>query len=328
MSNATFKKKMLLAQGIVNKFTRNIQSEFQVPDITAHAVQEPMAQWMWARQPNADETDVSFYHPASYQDLSTMMPTILGGVTWYNTTGISEIFDSHFMLAWRAKYQVTNMSNVPVRYVLKVFKVKKNVENISATAGSSQSLANPLNMVGQYLRATGDKAAIDSPDAANGGLHTERTRLETIPTWTHWYKTIKTVPFKLEPGVTKTYSLRRKYVTYKTVDLYPTLVDGTGTQPAIRSLRRKGDVFVMVKMLSEVAGVNDGVVGLAATTTRTRPVSILSYSCNYFTRRVPVAIKTQFTGLPSYGFAPTVLDANRVVMADEDIKEVAQSVVT
>jgi len=328
-SNVTqaFKRNLVKAQGQVFKLTRNIQSEFQVPLASVDAIQEPKAQWMWPRVPSADQASHSYYTPQGYFDMVDLMPKVFG-TGWYATLNNSEVFDSYFSIAWQARYMVMNLTNVPVRYVAKVFKVKRDVPNL-ATSTSTRSFNNPLNIVGQYLKDIGDKAIADGADANNSGLHTERVQLESIPAWNHWFKTLRTDRFTLGPGKRKAHTLKRRNHNIKLVDLFPNVIAGTVSAPAILNAFRRGDTFIMYKMLSDPADVNDATSDpLSAESTRTTPLSLLSYQVNYIVRKPNVTIRSQFTPLDSHGFKSGVAAADIAVMADDDIKEVAQIVVT
>jgi len=281
---------------------------------------------MWPRVPSADQASHSFYIPQGYFDMADLMPKVFG-TGWYSTINNSEVFDSYFTIAWQARYMVMNLTNVPVRYVAKVFKVKRDVPNL-ATSTNTRSFNNPLNLVGQYLKDIGDKAAADGADANNSGLHTERVQLESIPAWNHWFKTLKTDRFTLGPGKRKGHTLRRRNHNIKLVELFPNVIAaGTGGAPPILHAFRRGDIFIMYKMLSDPADVNDAIAPLEAESTRTTPISLLSYQVNYVVRKPSVVIRSQFTPFDSHGFKSGVVAADIAVMADDDIKEVPQRIV-
>lgn len=323
INQRSFERQLLKAEGVRYKFTRNIQSQFKVPFISALGSTEPTAQYMWVRQPLATEDLSDMYHPMVVHDISAMISSILG-TGWWSTTINSEIWETVLQVAWQARYSVTNLSNTPVDYERLVFRVKRDVPNFAAGT-VTLAMGNPFNIVGEYLYQTGDKAAGDSQSAVNAGLHTERIKLENIPAWYHWYKLVNKKRFTLHPGATKKHVLRRKPYLFHPIDQYPTIVAGQIIgQPSPSYCRMRGDTFIVYKMISRPADINDAVAPLEANSTRTAPLSLMAYQCNYLITKPSVRKNTVLNQLVSYGLGIAAADANIAVMADEDFKEEPQ----
>lgn len=317
---------LLKAEGQLYKFTRNIQCEFQVPLALAAAggstQVEPRAQYMWPRLNTANEALVvgGFYTPEDAQDLGNIMPYVFGN-TWY-TTVVDEIYRTGWNIAYKARYQCTNMSNSTTKYDMLVFRVIRDTSNSAATLINSSPI-NPLNIVGQQLKAGIDRSAADDGDAKSSALHTERIQIEKEPSWRHYHKLLMKKSFMLGPGETKTHFIGRRSRFVKLIDYYPDAIVGQASIPAMLMWRRRGDKFIMYKMYSMPADVNDATVGLTADSTRTVPVSLLSYQVNYFINKPAIRPASAFIALPSSGFKAIPVAADIAIMGDDDVKEVA-----
>lgn len=308
------------------KFTRNVQSEFQVPLTLAGVAQaEPRAQYMWPRTNTSTENSTVFYHPEEYHDYNDMVNEIFG-TSWYDSIR-DEVWRTMLYIAWNCRYEITNLTNVDIHYEALTYKVRRDVSNLG-TSTTSYGFQNPFNVVGMQLCAGQDTGAADASDATNVGLHTERIQLKYQPAWAHFYKEVRKHKFKLGPGKSKTFRLKKKGHVIKLLDIYQSVIVNQGTKPAATNCRKQGDVFMIFKMLSGAAGINDGIVGLAATSTRTIPVSLLAYQCNYIINKPNFAMISKFVALPSSGFGVPASIADIAVMGDDDFKEIPQAVVS
>lgn len=322
-----FKMNLLKAEGQLYKFSRNVQSEFQVPFTLAAAGggtnAEPMAQYMWPRTNSASEqlVPLGFMTPEDAVDIATMVPLVYG-TTWYSSV-VDEVFRTGWNIAYKARYQCTNMSNTETRYEVLVFRQVRDAPNTTASAFAA-SLINPLNVVGSQLKGGLDRTGVDFADARNTALHTERILLENQPSWRHYHKLLSKKKFVLGPGKTKTHYIGRKTRFVKMLEYFPDTIIGQPAAPTMLMYRRRGDKFLMYKALSSPADVNDTVIGLAAETTRTIPVSLLSYQCNYFIHKPNVRPASAYITLPTHGIKAVVGAADIVVMADDNVQEVVQ----
>lgn len=325
-SQRRFEAQLIKAEGQRVNFTRNIECQFQVPFATVHggaAITEPTAQYMWPRLPDTtaeDESQGGFYSPEYLTDMGIIIDGVLGA-GWYNLLNNSELYETKIGIAWKARYSVTNMSNKVVEFERLVFKIKRDVP--SATGTNLVSLDNPFNMAGEYLYTTQDATSLDFQNASNNGLHTERNRIETIPTFNHWYKLLSKKKFHLGPGATKTHSIKRKSHMFSPIDMWPNVKPlGAISQPAGSFLRTKGNTFIIYKMFSQPADMNDTLLPLKALSTRTAPIGLLGYQCNYYTTKFALRKRTQFTPLSTLGFGQPASNADVVVMGNGQIGEV------
>lgn len=325
--STSFEQKLLKAEGQRFRFNKVIQCEFAVPfaKLIGTVNQEPTAQYMWPRQIGAGENNGGFYTPATQNDMLNMMDFIFG-TGWY-TTQTSEVWDSNFTMSWKARYEVVNITNIPVRYEVERWKIMKDVPYVAGGA-SSQNTLNPLTLAGQYLYSTGDTTALSNQDAGNTGLHTIRNQLSANKAWTNWYTRTSKKTFTLQPGKMKAHTISRKTYTQRLVDNYPNILVNQIVSPTPLFCRRKGDSFLLYKMLSEPADVNDVIADpLQETSTRTTPKSVLSYQCQYTVLKPNVRKQTAFIPLPTLGYNTTTLTmADIAVMADSDFKEAPETV--
>jgi len=327
MSLATFRRKMLKADGLRYKLTRNIQSEFQVPLASVDAIQEPKAQYMWPKDVGTTDQTAAFYTPLNWNDVDAIVPAVFG-TQWYGTGNTSQVWEIKASLSWQARYQVVNLTNVTVNYEVMMFKCKRDIPNFASTT-EGQSFANPLNIAGQYLKQTNDKAGADSGDASNGGLHTERNQLNNIPAWNYWYKQVTKKKFSLAPGKMKTNFIKSKTKPFQLIDWYPqTIVQSAiPIEPPALFCRRKGQTFLLYKMLSAPADVNDSAAPKDAESTRTTPLSLLSYQVNYTLFVPELYQRTKFLPLTTIGYKAGAAQADIRVMGDSLITEIPELVV-
>lgn len=321
-TTATFKKHFLEASGQKFHLTRNIQSQFQIPLLNA-ATSEPTAQYMWPRELDSNEASNSYYTPWDHHDTYSAMNLIYGS-GWYSMTSNTEAWDTYLKIAWKARYQVTNLSNSEVVFERLVFKVKRDMPQYTGST-VIKSLLNPLNVVGQYLRQKGDLTVTDAGDATNAGLHTERNSVQNIPAWNHWITLKNKKRFVLAPGKTKTHVIGRKSYIWKMINAFGDAIPTTGseTEPLGLVARARGDLFIMYKMISGPADINDGLAPLVSPSTRTVPRALLSYQVNYTVAKPAERVRTQFTPLPSHGIQVSAA-ANIVFMGNSDISEQKQ----
>jgi len=282
---------------------------------------------MWPKNIGATDATASFYTPLNNLDIDDLVPTVFG-TQWFGTARTTQAWDVKATLGWKARYQVVNMTNVTVQYEKLVFKVIKDTPNIASTV-ANQSLQNPLNIAGQYLRQSEDKAAADSGDATNGGLHTERNQLTAIPAWTHWHRLVQKKKFSLAPGKMHTDYITSKQKPFNLIDWFPqTIVQAAiPIEPVPFWCRRKGQHFILYKMLSAPADCNDASAPENAESTRTTPLSLLSYQVNYNMFIPNVLQKTRFLPLATLGYKAGIAAADIVVMGDIDVQEVAERIV-
>lgn len=310
------------AQSTLYKYTRNVQCQWQIPPLNATAL-EPTAQYMWPHNPaisaGADNSP-SFFSPWNKQDIQLIVPLVFGNA-WFNTQ-ISEIFKTKMLLAYQARYQVTNMSNTKTRYEKLVFVCKRDVTNY--TGGSSiTSLTNPMNLAGAWNYALSDQAVGDAKDALNNGLHTERHQLTQSASWNYFFKLKSKEKFTLGPGQTKTSYIKQKAKEWKPISQYPDLIVNQVAQPNGSCNFIKGYPIVLYRMFSEPADINDAVAPATALSTRTQPVSLMSYQINYFIRKPTTSPGVVFQVLGADGIQ-NVVAASVVVMQNQNIIEQPQ----
>jgi len=222
---SNFERQLLLAEGQVYKFTRNVQSEFEVPWLTI-ANLEPMAQYLYPKTLGA-EAYSTYFTPWFNADIQDIMPLVYG-TSWYNTLS-SEVFDTSLLVSSQARYQVTNGSNTPVNYEKLVFEVKRDVPSYEYKEEVGSGTQNPMDMAGLYLASTGDKTTADQLNANNAGLHTERTQIQNNPLWNHWYTLKERTRFQLAPGQTRTDRLNSKERRWRPLDAFPDILTQTST---------------------------------------------------------------------------------------------------
>jgi len=330
ISATSFKRKLLRAEGQQYKASRNIECQFKVPlqnwGSTIGAEAEPTAQYVWPRTPDADEAAIDSYrHPFDQWDQFDLLTNVFGA-TWWNTVFDTSLYSTSFLMSYIARYQIMNGTNIPVRFQALTFKVKKNVP-WSSTANGTLNLSNPMNIAGEYLYRSRDTVNTDQGGAKNKALHTERVQIERIPTWNHWFRLVRKKHFSLDPGASHSVVVKRRQRNLRMIDVMPNATSFTAV-PAPAFCFMEGDVFVMFKMLSDIADVNDATTDpLTALSTRTTPLCLLSYQVNYFIARPAVMPKTSYQALQSSGFKEDVTEATIGVMADDDIKETSEKTV-
>lgn len=316
----TFQRELLKAEGQKYKLTRNVQCEFQVPNLNAASL-EPTAQYMWPRgnlSSEAQTTASAFMAPMYHNDISQIMSTVLGSSWWALQS--TEIYQQKLLIAWKARYQVTNLSNTEVNYERLVFRVKQQIPFVGLTTFNNNT-GNPFNLAGAYLAAVQELNSGDAIDATNAALHTERNDIQYNPAWNHWYELKSKKRFSLNPGKTITHILNRKQRMFNALEMYPNILTPGGVQATPLFVQLRGDTFIVYKMLSSPADVNDAALPLLATSTRTQPISLLSYQVNYFVLKPNVKPSTQFTAMTSYGITATGI-ANIALMGNNNIVEV------
>jgi hypothetical protein len=275
-----------------------------------------MAQYMYPRLNVAGEDLGEYYTPMDYHDVNDIVFVAFGNAYWNIQT--SMIYETRLLISYDARYQVTNLSNGPVKYQMLEFRVKKGVPTIIPTNGT-MGLLNPLNPAGTYNVNTFDGSG--DINATNRGLHTERHQIRFNPAWNHWFKQTKQKTFTLSPGALRTDFVRRKRHLYKLIDFYPSVVANNGLRPDPVFARWAGTKFIMYKMLSSPADINDTALPLVATSTRTAPVSLLSYQVNYTMHKPDIAPKTTFAPLESKGYANVAADVDIRFMGDANVAE-------
>lgn len=285
---------------------------------------------MWPRDPAAGgvlpnpitaETNQSFYHPENSIDLNAILRTVFG--TNMFTTVVSEVFDAKFTIAYKAAYTVTNLTNIPVRYECLKFRVIRDVPAYG-DGGTNIGLQNPFNMAAHYYYSTQDRNATDI-GVFQTAIHTERNQLTNNPAWYHWYKLVKKDKFTLGPGKMKKHTLSRKAHQMSLLEVYPNIVIAQANPPYVANARRRGDTFIVYKMLSDAADANGASGNIwQDQSTRTTPLSLLAYQCNYTVCRPNTQVKTLFFPLDTLGYKQVPVAADIVVMADDDIKEAPQ----
>jgi len=217
------------------------------------------------------------------------------------------------------------MSNGVVRYEKHIYRVKRDVPNFASSATTSDT-ANPLNLAGAGLYAMSDSlpGTGDVSDAKNNGLHTERNELNQIASWNYYFTRKSKKSFQLGPGKTFTTYIKQKPRAFRPIDLYPLAIVNQAVRPTSNWNFQKGQPIVIFKMISEPADINDSVPVETAKTTRTQPVSLLSYQCNYLIAKLQNTPGSVFTILPSKGIQ-NVVAGSVVFMGSSDNVEQKQA---
>lgn len=309
----SFRTQLTKAQGISTTFTRNIQSQFLIPISQERTIAgiveqpEPMAHYMYPRDRESTESTAYMYGPLCTEDWNLIMlqclPTFAVGAN-------SSLYKIALLIAYQARYQVINQTNVAVHYEAYVFRVKKSVP-LTSQVGISYDYRNPLNVAGNYLTRTQDLGPGDNNNADSIALHTERVHFEKMPPIREYFKLIKKSKFTLQPGKMKTHYIKSKQRKYRIIENYPTVVVLETGIPVQYQCWWKGTTFIVYKSLSSPADIlSDGETNyLTKFSTRTTPASLVSYQCNYHVLKPALAeeqLDMVHINLPTIGYRAAV----------------------
>lgn len=327
----SFRTALTKATGIVHNIHRNVISQWVVPLTVQRNVgfttvfAEPMAQYLYPKLTGNEEQFM--YGPMCLADWKEIGNKV--GLLDMFSTQTTNIYKMHWLVSYKARYQVLNNNNIPVTYAAIIFKCKKNVPYTSPVdIDFSNSYTNPLNVAGAYLARSGDVATADLEDARNIALHTERVNMEKLPPIYEYWKVIKKQYFTLSPGRMKTHVIKGKQRKYRLIEQYP----GPTVQPSPdiaqpRICWWKGTTYILYKAIAAPADFKEAVEPpnrVDKLSTYTTPASIISYQVNYNvivpdTANDQLRNKTHFLG--GSGFGAPASAAEVELMADVDIKK-------
>lgn len=317
----------MIAEGRIITMSRNVQSVFKVQLSNTYlgSEEEPMATYIYPRENLATETLGAFFGPLNLADWNLIMSQTYGAGTIWGTT--DQLYDHRIQIGYKARYQIRNNTGYPGKYEVLVFKWRKDVPNFNQ-ASFTYPWDHPLNVAGAYLEKQSDIASNDLENADNKGLHTERIKLENIPPIRQYLKLIKKKYFVLGPGAIKTHILKKKLKTYRLSDAYNQQLGSIVSQPQPIWTWRKGNILLFYKSISDPSAlVAADTNPLTVNTTRTTPVTLLSYQCNYFTRHESAILpdhRSRHVTLTTIGYKDNALEADIANIGDDDMKVVVQ----
>lgn len=324
-SQRSFNAKLIRANGIKKTFTTHNQCEWKVRaanEIGSITGVITRAQWMWPRQPGVSLA--SFVLAPEYiRDWNNIILAMFG-TTWY-VGRAQDIYNHKFMLGYRARYSVTNQTNSPVDYKYYICKWRRDIPRIFGN--NTLDYENIFNVAGAYLARLSSPDNLSNADATNDALTFESENMLTYPPVKDLIKVVKTGKFTLAAGDNRAVSISRRTRRINILKMYPPMTPGTvETTPQPNYHWEKGDSFVLFRMFTRPADYNDGtVVAEDALSTRTTPVSLLSYDCKYTAMRMEPLQNMQHVILPSYGLLDDVDETKIQVVADDDIKAVPEA---
>jgi len=317
--DSKFQRQLAIAQGVRNNMTLNAMCQFQVPLTKTHG---PSAQYMWARDPGAvtGEQSRMIYPLDSYaQNLITT------SMYQSNPGNGTSIYQDRFYIKYVAKYSIRNQNNFTTRFEVLKMRAKKSIPYPpTGTTTVSASWENPFNVAGAYLRKMSDVTNTDPPNATNFSLHTIRTKFEQLPPIKEAFS-VKKKMIKLEPGQQRDFTISQgKW--YKWTDFYGiNFPDTNHAVPYYEWLR--GTTAICFKMYSEPADYNEDEEDPSVfkhASTRTTPVALMSYECNYYTLKPATQSFTVFNTFGNVGIVedPDIVKIQN--MEDDDFKTQAQ----
>lgn len=249
--------------------------EFQVD--TMQDTIDPPARYCWCRAPTASEQD-RMIHPWDQEDIAAIMAELMGVPT--ATAGIVD-WQKQIYVSYKATYQIKNQNNNRTRFEALKFKARKDIQYYIDEGEGRYGYANPFNIAGSWLHRMKDATATPASDASNSGLKRERSQVQRVPPIQQKFS-CKKKAFVLQPGGVKTITVRFKR-WFTLMDIFGLQIQGATSWPTNPLCEFwKGQEWVAFKMYSEMADYKDGAsVALTQNSTRTTPVALMGYQCNY-----------------------------------------------
>lgn len=241
------------------------------------------------------------------------------GTTWYENRE-QDIYHNKYYLGYRARYSVTNQTNAPVDYRYYVIKWRRDIPDVGVQT-NTLDYENIMNVAGAYLAKISAPTITSDGDARNDALTFEAENFLTYPVIKDLVKVVRSGKFTLDAGDSRAVNISRKIRQINLLKMYPPITTGNGTLIESNYHWEKGDSMVLFRMFSRPADYADEEKDPEdALSTRTTPLSLLSYSCKYSAMKMtPLPTVTQLS-LPSYGLQDTVDEAKINVIADTDVK--------
>lgn len=327
-SQRSFNAKLIKATGLKKTWEAAVQCEWKVlptqTDGIGSTAVRPRAQWMWPREPGA-QLRSWVIAPEYTRDWQNIM-TGLTGNAW-TLTNIDDMYNYKVRLGYRARYSVTNQTNAPVDYKYYICKWRRDIPKIEGT-DHSFDFENIFNVAGAYLAKMQDPTVGPPNDATNQALTYETENFLTYPVIRDLIKVTKSGKFTLDAGDNKAINISRRVRQLNLLKLYRPFANPDPPvqftpEPAYQW--EKGDSFVLFRMFSRPADYGDStIVALDAKSTRTTPVSLLSYTCKYFSAIMQPLSSVQHATLPSYGLQDSPDETKINVVADDDVKAVPE----
>jgi len=323
----SFRKRLAVETGRQWDTRKQYASQFQVP-LTAveYADIKETAQYMWPRQPSANYATGNHDYPFNQTDVKALIAEAYPLLQWDTITPY--IYMNEFYTGYEAKYQVRNQTNTTVRYEAIKMKCKKHIygtgEEHQHDVPIFWNWNNLFNIAGRYLSCIDDPSIADNGDANNLSLQDAAIDITKLPPIKLYFSS-KKKRFTLGPGQVKTFTIRVKKDTLRLLEMFSANkgLASTNFPPFPMQVWRKGTQHMIFRMFSDPAdstsdGQTDPKLSLS---TRTNPLSILTYQVTYHSSAPATAKSKQVYKLAPQGYDTSIVAANVNIMRDDDFKE-------